>query len=791
MRVLFLFISLSFLQINVKAQFNMSLLGHLNYDSLHQTELNDIWGYVDTLGNEYALVGCQKGTSVVDVTDGTNPIEKIWVPGMESVWRDIKTWNKHAYVTTEAQNGLLILDLSNLPNISLSDTIYYFGDTDSTSWQSAHNLYIDENGICYIFGANRDNGGVIMLDLTDPKNPVEIGTFDTWYVHDGMVRNDTMYLAHINDGHISIVDVTDKSNPVLLGIESTPSTFSHNIWISDDGQYAYTTDEVSNAFIGAYDISDPSDIEEVDRIQSNSGSGVIPHNTHFINDYIVTSYYRDGVTIHDVSDPENMVEVGNYDSSPLQGNGFNGDWGAYPWLPSGNVIISDIENGLFVLNANYVRGCYLQGRVTDAVSTASISNATIEILNNNLLENSDLAGDYKTGIGQAGFYNIRFYKSGYHADTIFNVNLSNGITTTLNVALEPRYPFSVTINVKDAITGLGVDSAMVFLQDEEFEFTEYTDSLGNVTLGSIYMGNFKVAAGKWGYVTECEEIYLDTSVTNLNYQLDYGYYDDFIFDFGWDIIDSTHGGAWERGEPIGTYNSAQTLVFNPEEDAINDCFGFCYVTSNDGGTPVSSDLDKGFTVLTSPEFDVTSYNEPYLNYRLWFVNAWGDSTINDSLLLYLDNGIDTILIDSITHNSLNLMHQWNARAVRIEDYAVNNTPFKLMVKATDYEGSENLMEAGFDYFLISEGDVTSVIKPKENEILIYPNPTNGKSIIAFDRVLNSEISIFNLDGKLIKKLVSDTKEVNIDLSNLSSGVYFLAIKSEDGKTEIRKLLKTN
>ena len=110
---LFVLITLPFLTF---AQVNMTQLGYLDLVSAHgNSDANDIWGYVDGSGNEYAIVGLNDGTSVVDVTDPANPAEVFYEPGMNSIWRDIKTWNNHAYITTEAQNGLLIIDLSTLP----------------------------------------------------------------------------------------------------------------------------------------------------------------------------------------------------------------------------------------------------------------------------------------------------------------------------------------------------------------------------------------------------------------------------------------------------------------------------------------------------------------------------------------------------------------------------------------------------------------------------------------------------------------------------------------------------
>lgn len=49
----------------------------------------------------------------------------------------------------------------------------------------------------------------------------------------------------------------------------------------------------------------------------NPPVGVIPHNTYVKGNYLVTSYYANGVIINDMSDPHTIVEVGNYGSLGL------------------------------------------------------------------------------------------------------------------------------------------------------------------------------------------------------------------------------------------------------------------------------------------------------------------------------------------------------------------------------------------------------------------------------------------------------------------------------------------
>lgn len=357
-------------QIFSQQSLNMDLVGNLPYSQ----GTNDIWGYADG-SSEYALVGTVTGFSVVDVTNPSNPIELFFIEGSSSTWRDIKTWGKYAYVTTEAEDGLLIVDLSDLSG----QTYVYTQDFFLTS----HNIYIDENGYAYIFGADTGNGGAIILDLTiDPMNPTIAGIFDDYYLHDGMVRGDTLWGSAIYAGVFSIIDVTDKSNPSIMSSYPTSCQFTHNTWISDDNNYLFTTDETSGCYIGSYDVSDIYNIQEIDLVQEWTGDGpygqqedVIPHNTHVFGDYLVTSYYTSGVTIIDASDPFNLIEVAYYDTSPSSGGSFDGCWGAYPYLPSGLILATDQQEGLFVLHTPY--GSYEGFGCTNQNASNFNPNATI------------------------------------------------------------------------------------------------------------------------------------------------------------------------------------------------------------------------------------------------------------------------------------------------------------------------------------------------------------------------------------------------------------------------------
>lgn len=415
----------------VTENFNIELMAQYTFTQ----ELSDVWGYVDEEGNEYAIVGRQAGVSVINVTDTGNLFSVGEFNGNWTVWRDIKVWEDHAYVTCDAcGNGLLIIDLSPLPQSTSLPYTYYTGDT--FQFQSAHNIYIDEHGVAYITGANHSAGGAIFLDLTqDPMAPVELGKYDNNYLHDAVVRGDTMWGSAVYIGEAQAIDVSDKENPQLISSWKTPSAFTHNIWFSDDNNYVYTTDEVVDGSIGAYDVSDVMNPTEVD-VWSPKEPEIIPHNTHFMDDFLITSHYTIGVSIVSVLRPNNMLEVGRYDTSPSYNGGtFNGCWGAYPWLPSGKLLATDIETGLYVFKPAYLHGCYLEGEVYDVHTGDPIFFPTIEILGDSVETEGDITGDYALSMIDSGMYSIKVSADGYYDTIITGVVLKNGEVTIQDVGM--------------------------------------------------------------------------------------------------------------------------------------------------------------------------------------------------------------------------------------------------------------------------------------------------------------------------------------------------------------------
>ena len=479
---------------------NMNLLGTYDYT----TAGNDIWGWVDTTTqNEYALVGLSNGFSCVNVTDPANPFEEFFISDLNSVWRDIKTWRNYAYVTTEADAGLLIVDLNDLTGNTYWHINLFTNPTtlDSVSFTAAHNLYIDENGICYIFGASSANGsnpsdGAIFLDLAaNPLAPVYLGEWDDAYIHDGMVRGDTMWAGCIYQGRVYAIDVSNKSNPTTLGSHATPNAFTHNVWVSDNGDYIFTTDEQSGAYLTAYDVSDMNNIQEVDRVQSNPGSGSIPHNTHVDGNFLITSYYRDGTTVHDITYPEHMTQVAYYDSFSGSGNGFEGCWGTFPFLPSGNIISSDRDSGpngnarLLIYERDFQQASFLSGRVVDANTGLNINNASVEITASSSYTTTNLLGNYTLSSVDDGPIQVLFSASGYIPVTL-SFTLTSGIITLIgDVLLSPAVPITgctdTTATNYDPNANID-DGSCILGSCTDLFFSEYVEGSGMNKALEIY-----------------------------------------------------------------------------------------------------------------------------------------------------------------------------------------------------------------------------------------------------------------------------------------------------------------
>ena len=309
-----------------------------------------LWGYTAPNGREYAILGTQTGTSFVDLTDSANIREVDFVAGVNSGWREMKTYSHYAYVVSEGTGSKLqIIDLQYLPDsVSLRGVWGYptYTKTHSIS-QSSHYLYL--NG-----GNATANGGVTVVNVIDPINPVKLGQWGTEYVHDCRVLNDTIWAANIYSGKMTIINASNQNN--LQTVRSwqaypTATVSTHNSAITSSRSHIFTTNEITNPAGRLYiwDIQDLENITRVGEWQPTGISNSIVHNVEIYGDLAIVAHYTAGIRILDISNPSSPVEVAWYDTYPNNdNNNFNGCWGVYKFS-SGKIIGSDMSSGLVAI----------------------------------------------------------------------------------------------------------------------------------------------------------------------------------------------------------------------------------------------------------------------------------------------------------------------------------------------------------------------------------------------------------------------------------------------------------
>ena len=347
---------------------------------------SNLWGYVDLDDNrEYAIIGLRNGTGVVNVTDPANPVIVGHIAGVSSQWREVKVyqfwnasasrWDAYAYITTEGSGGgIQIIDLTNLPaSVSLAAT-WTGVSTSHTDHVSNINYSTNVSNnpnfppMLYISGSNK--GGLRFVSLANPTSLTEVGFWTGTYSHDTYAHVFTDARANqCAPGHnpcevvfsfagtpgLKIIDVTDKSAPVTLSTFTYPQLgYSHSGWISSDGNYLFLHDELDEQNFGISGTIRTINITNLTApFISNvytTGNAAIDHNGYTIGNKFYFSNYTRGIGILDVTNPNAPVSLAYFDTYPTNDTAtFNGAWGVYPYLPSGNILIADIQRGLIVV----------------------------------------------------------------------------------------------------------------------------------------------------------------------------------------------------------------------------------------------------------------------------------------------------------------------------------------------------------------------------------------------------------------------------------------------------------
>ncbi len=345
---------------------------------------NDIWGWTDPdTGRDIAIVGLSNAASFVDVTDPYNPVYVGKLPRTDgsgtSVWRDIKVYADHAFIVSDGagEHGMQVFDLKRLREFD-GDPITFTEDVLYTDMSSAHNIVInEETAFAFIVGASGGGetcgGGLHMVNIEDPKQPVFAGCFQdistgqrgTGYSHDAQCVTyhgpDERYVGReicfgSNETALSIADVSDKRDPQAIGMSSYPNvSYSHQGWLTDDHRYFYMNDE-GDEMMGLVEgtrtiVWDVQDLEDpIVASEYVSDNPAVDHNLYVVGNVMYQSNYDSGLRVFDISEPEAIKEIGYIDTVPFgeDGQGMGGSWSNYPYFGSGIVVMTSMSEGFFV-----------------------------------------------------------------------------------------------------------------------------------------------------------------------------------------------------------------------------------------------------------------------------------------------------------------------------------------------------------------------------------------------------------------------------------------------------------
>lgn len=356
---------------------NIDLRAYMPKSSLGggSQNLNDIWGWTDPVtGKEIAIVGRTHGTAFVDISDPESPTFLGFLPTADgtSSWRDIKVYNDHAFIVADGgannSHGMQVYDLTELRSVSPGSTLYE--TAHMSGFGNAHNIVINEDtGYAYAVGSNQCSGGLYMIDISNPTSPQYAGCFSAdGYTHDAqcVLYNgpDSRYTGReicvgYNEDTLTVVDVTNKSSPVQVSKTSySTSRYTHQGWFLDDNHsIVIMNDELdeSNGTVGnttsyIFDFSDLRNPSEIGRYTGPTSA--IDHNLYANDGYVFEANYRAGLRIlsTDSISSGSMQEVAYFDTIPGSNSAqFSGTWSSYVYFESGNIVVSDIGNGLFVV----------------------------------------------------------------------------------------------------------------------------------------------------------------------------------------------------------------------------------------------------------------------------------------------------------------------------------------------------------------------------------------------------------------------------------------------------------
>jgi choice-of-anchor B domain-containing protein len=347
-------------QVNVRYResWNMALDGMVPYA---EESVGDVWV---SAGHAFVSRRHAGGISIVDLDGGIREVGRFVEPNMFT--QDLVVEDGVAYITNETSNypfAVTALDVSDPTSPRV------LGGVPTVDTGVAHTVWLDGSLLAL---ASQVTDAIHLYDVSNPSSPVALSSIHALnatahdiHVREGRLFGSYMGLSAGQEAELVMAGVDDPAHPTVMARVYYPgAVLTHSSWLTGNGQILYVTDEMVNAPVRIFDVSDFSRPVLVGTYQPRLGT--IPHHFHVRDGrFAYLSHYKHGVEVVDISDPLRPRLVGFYDthmgvdadpgvargslslSHEKEGFLYEGVWGV-DWTNDGRIVVSDMNRGVFV-----------------------------------------------------------------------------------------------------------------------------------------------------------------------------------------------------------------------------------------------------------------------------------------------------------------------------------------------------------------------------------------------------------------------------------------------------------
>jgi choice-of-anchor B domain-containing protein len=524
------------------------------------------WGYAHPDGREYAVIGTSGGTAIYNITNPRVPYRVAFIAGPNSVWREMKQYRTWIYLVTEGTwgslRGMQVIRMTDPDHPVLAKTY------TAPNYVAAHTVSVDTTrALLYLNGTRSDAGndvypwqGMQIFSLAQPESPVFLSAwpnsgpyYSYEYVHDSVPVGNRVYASSIFTGTQRVIDATDPTHPVQTTSWTYPGAYyTHNAWPDSSGHTLYVTDEQNGQTLRVFDISNLSQPNLVTGWSANPKA--IVHNAVVQGSELFLANYTEGLRVLDLADPLHPAEFAWADTYAGPSGGFSGIWGVCPTLPSGTIIASDMQTGLWLFRVQRGNHGRVRVQVVDAATQQPMAGVRVRVtpLGDSLVTGGDGIVQFAPPIGPVP-QQVTADRFGW-TTTYANVNVSDAATSSVTLALDLKPVTTFAGTIHDRKTGTELGDGEVIL--ESTPLRAFSDDSGWYQFNAVPEDDYLVSVHRPGYVPESFPRHIGIAFPFEDFTLAPAkQWSPLESATGWTVGapgDNPTEGAWVNVAPIGT-----------------------------------------------------------------------------------------------------------------------------------------------------------------------------------------------------------------------------------------------